>query len=77
MTSHYCRGIPPDGSGHASQPISGHDMSLDPSAAIIPRSVARAIVIKDEEIFFLAEHDGGVPPGNQDGFGLYYMIAGI
>ncbi len=72
MTSNYCRGIPPDGSGHASQPISGHDMSLDPSAAIIPRSVARAIVIKDEEIFFLAEHDGGVPPGNQDGFGLYY-----
>ncbi|HET6934450.1 MAG TPA: glycogen debranching N-terminal domain-containing protein, partial [Candidatus Angelobacter sp.] len=47
-------------------------MSLDPSAAIIPRSVARAIVIKDEEIFFLAEHDGGVPAGNQDGFGLYY-----
>jgi hypothetical protein len=27
-------------------------MSLDPSAAIIPRSVARAIVIKDEQIFF-------------------------
>lgn len=47
-------------------------MSLDPSAAVIPRSVARAIVIKDEDIFFLAEHDGGVPEGNQDGFGLYY-----
>ena len=47
-------------------------MSLDPSAAMIPRSVARAIVIKDEEIFFLAEHDGGIPRGNQDGFGLYY-----
>jgi glycogen debranching enzyme len=29
-------------------------------------------VIKDEDIFFLAEHDGGVPAGNQDGFGLYY-----
>lgn len=47
-------------------------MSLDPSAAVIPRSVARAIVIKDQDIFFLAEHDGGVPAGNQDGFGLYY-----
>jgi glycogen debranching enzyme len=42
------------------------------SPASIPRNVARAVVIKDEDIFFLAEHDGGVPAGNQDGFGLYY-----
>jgi glycogen debranching enzyme len=38
----------------------------------LPRNVARAVVIKDEDIFLLAEHDGGVPQGNQDGFGLYY-----
>lgn len=38
----------------------------------MPRNVARAVVIKDEDIFLLAEHDGGVPQGNQDGFGLYY-----
>lgn len=42
------------------------------NAAPIPRNVARAIVIKDEDVFFLAEHDGSVPAGNQDGFGLYY-----
>jgi glycogen debranching enzyme len=46
-------------------------MSYDNSAPV-PRNVARAVVIKDEDIFFLAEHDGGVPVGNQDGFGLYY-----
>ncbi|HEU5415818.1 MAG TPA: glycogen debranching N-terminal domain-containing protein [Candidatus Angelobacter sp.] len=37
-----------------------------------PRNVARAVVIKNEDIFFLAEKDGGVPAGNPDGFGLYY-----
>ncbi len=47
-------------------------MSSNGSAAAVPRNVARAIVIKDEDIFFLAEPDGGVPAGNQDGFGLYY-----
>ncbi len=41
-------------------------------AEAIPRNVARAIVIKNEDIFLLAEHDGGFPAGNQDGFGLYY-----
>jgi glycogen debranching enzyme len=40
--------------------------------ASIPRNIARAVVIKDRDIFFLAEHNGGVPAGNQDGFGLYY-----
>ncbi len=38
----------------------------------IPRNVARAVVIKNEDIFLLAEHDGGFPAGNKDGFGLYY-----
>jgi glycogen debranching enzyme len=38
----------------------------------VPRNVAHAVVIKDEDIFFLAERDGLVPTGNQDGFGLYY-----
>jgi glycogen debranching enzyme len=37
-----------------------------------PRNVAGAVVIKNEDIFFLAEKDGGVPAGNPDGFGLYY-----
>ncbi len=46
-------------------------MSSQQSEAI-PRNVAGAIVIKNEDIFLLAEHDGGFPVGNQDGFGLYY-----
>jgi len=37
-----------------------------------PHNVARAVVIKEEDIFFLSERDGSVPAGNQDGFGLYY-----
>ncbi|HXS78363.1 MAG TPA: glycogen debranching N-terminal domain-containing protein [Terracidiphilus sp.] len=47
-------------------------MSAAQRNAKIPRSVARAIVIKHEDIFFLAERDGGIPSGNQDGFGLYF-----
>src|SRR5579863_5865405 len=41
-------------------------------ARAAPRSVARAVVIKEGDVFFLAEHSGEVPAGNQDGFGLYY-----
>jgi glycogen debranching enzyme len=43
-----------------------------PHAAPGPRNIARAVVIKDRDVFFLAERDGGIPSGNQDGFGLYY-----
>ncbi len=46
-------------------------MSLS-SPAPVPRNVSRAVVIKNEDIFLLAEHGGGIPVGNQDGFGLYY-----
>ncbi|MFZ5660479.1 MAG: glycogen debranching N-terminal domain-containing protein [Pseudomonadota bacterium] len=35
-------------------------------------SIADAIVIKDQEIFFLSERDGQVPLGGEHGFGLYY-----
>jgi glycogen debranching enzyme len=35
------------------------------------RSIAEAIVIKDEDLFFLCEQDGGVPAGGRHGFGLY------
>lgn len=38
----------------------------------VPRNIAGAIVIKDEDIFFLSQNDGSVPAGNQDGYGLYY-----
>src|SRR5690348_224006 len=42
------------------------------TAVPIPRNIAAAIVIKDRDLFFLADRDGGIPAGNQDGFGLYF-----
>jgi glycogen debranching enzyme len=38
----------------------------------IVRSIAEAVVIKDENIFFLTEPDGRVPLDDDHGFGLYY-----
>jgi hypothetical protein len=38
----------------------------------IVRSIADAVVIKDENIFFLTEPDGSIPIGDDHGFGLYY-----
>jgi glycogen debranching enzyme len=38
----------------------------------IVRSIADAIVIKDEDLFFLARPDGSVPLEGQHGYGLYY-----
>ncbi|HEX5473600.1 MAG TPA: glycogen debranching N-terminal domain-containing protein [Vicinamibacterales bacterium] len=40
--------------------------------AVAPRSVAAAVAIKDEDIFFLCDPTGQVPLGNVDGLGLYY-----
>ena len=37
-----------------------------------PRNVARAVVTKAGDVFFLSEQNGELPPGNLDGFGLYY-----
>jgi glycogen debranching enzyme len=37
-----------------------------------PRNVARAIVTKAGDVFFLSQPNAEVPAGNQDGFGLYY-----
>src|SRR5579884_1299592 len=42
----------------------------DSSAA--PRNVARAVVTKAGDVFFLSEQNGELPANNQDGFGLYY-----
>jgi glycogen debranching enzyme len=36
------------------------------------RSIAQAIVIKDEEAFFLCDRDGCIPLGGKHGYGLYY-----
>ncbi len=37
-----------------------------------PTNIASAVVIKDEELFLLCETSGGIPLGNEQGFGLYY-----
>ncbi len=36
------------------------------------RSIAQAVVIKDEDVFFLCDRDGRVPLKESHGYGLYY-----
>jgi len=38
----------------------------------IIRSIADAVVIKSENVFFLTRPDGNVPLGDSHGYGLYY-----
>lgn len=38
----------------------------------VARSIADAVVVKDEDLYFLTERDGSVPLGDSHGFGLYY-----
>lgn len=38
----------------------------------LARSIAHALIIKDGDIFFVADRDGNVPLGGHHGFGLYY-----
>ncbi len=45
---------------------------LTKGRASITRSIVDAIVIKDDDIFFLSERDGRVPLDGLHGFGLYY-----
>lgn len=40
--------------------------------ASITRGIARAVVIKDGDLYFLTEPDGDVPGGGEHGYGLYY-----
>jgi hypothetical protein len=51
-------------------------LEADTREELIPgatsRSIARAVVIKDEELFLVTEMDGSVPFDGGHGFGLYY-----
>lgn len=38
----------------------------------VPHSIAQAVIIKDEDLFFVTDPDGELPLDNRDGFGLYY-----
>jgi glycogen debranching enzyme len=44
-----------------------------PNMAAVTRSIAHAVVIKDEDMFFLCQPDGTVPLESNHGFGLYYQ----
>jgi glycogen debranching enzyme len=48
------------------------EQELVPGTTSITRSITNAVVIKDEDIFFLCEPDGSVPLEAGHGFGLYY-----
>lgn len=45
---------------------------LDQPTPVSARSIAEAVIIKDEDLFFVTERDGCVPLGGRHGFGLYY-----
>ncbi|HKP10641.1 MAG TPA: glycogen debranching N-terminal domain-containing protein [Blastocatellia bacterium] len=45
---------------------------LMPAMAAVTRSIAHAVVVKDEDLFFLCQPDGTVPLESNHGFGLYY-----
>jgi hypothetical protein len=47
-------------------------MTHNPDSPGAPRNVARAVVTKAGDVFFLSEQNGELPPHSQDGFGLYY-----
>jgi glycogen debranching enzyme len=46
---------------------------LTMGAPSVVRSIADAVVIKDEELYFLAQPDGDVPMDEEHGYGLYYQ----
>jgi glycogen debranching enzyme len=48
------------------------EQELVPGTTTITRSITHAVVIKDEDVFFLCEPDGAVPLEGGHGFGLYY-----
>jgi hypothetical protein len=47
---------------------------LTPGTPAIVRSIASAVVSKDENIFFPTGPDGRVPRNDDHGFGLYYHV---
>jgi glycogen debranching enzyme len=47
-------------------------MTIHNDSSAAPRNIARAVVSKAGDVFFISEQNGGLPADNQDGFGLYY-----
>jgi len=47
-------------------------MTHKSDSSVAPRNVARAVITKAQDLFFLSEQNGELPTDSQDGFGLYY-----
>jgi hypothetical protein len=45
-------------------------------STVSPQNVAKAIVVKDGDVFVISEHTGEIPTGNHDGLGSTFTIAG-
>jgi hypothetical protein len=66
------------GQNQRQQPIPNEDVRQRKQRVLTKRtpstvsSIADAIVIKDEDLFFLARPDGRVPSEDAHGYGLYY-----
>src|SRR5262249_30606599 len=52
--------------------LAHEEPELVPGTTSITRSITHAVVIKDEDVFFLCEPDGIAPLEPGHGFGLYY-----
>jgi glycogen debranching enzyme len=52
--------------------LAHEEQELVPGTTSITRSITHAVVIKDEDVFFLCEPDGIAPLEAGHGFGLYY-----
>jgi glycogen debranching enzyme len=53
-------------------PLAGKRRPAKKSRSALVRSIAGALVIKDQDVFFLCERDGRVPLKGKHGNGLYY-----
>jgi len=53
-------------------PLGGKQRPAKKSRSAPVRSIAGALVIKDQHVFFLCERDGRVPLKGKHGNGLYY-----
>ncbi len=53
-------------------PLSGKHQPAKKSRSALVNSIAEALVIKDQDVFFLCERDGRLPLTGKHGCGLYY-----
>src|SRR5262245_22728704 len=60
-----------NGGGQAPE-LAPLEHELVPGMAAVTRSIAHAVVMKDDDVFFLCQPDGTVPLEFNHGFGLYY-----